>query len=220
MLAKNQGIVESVVLVVVLDHRTRQLLAFFAAEPLRHRTRDDIAHDGFDRDDLQPLAQHLAIIEAAHEMRLDAVAFEQREEQLRHAVIDDALVLDRAFFLGIEGGRVVLEIGNDQIGVGGRIELLRLALVKHFELFGSRFHDYLRSLIAASGPILLAQVAGKLARNRFTHRRLRDYPQRLNLCTETGGASPVSAFGSIAAARGETLDQLARESEVAFAARA
>ncbi len=131
MVGGYQRVVERVGLVVVLDHGTLERLALLAPQPLRHRAGNDISHYSLDRDYLEPLAEHLAIVEPAHEMRLDAVFFEQREEQLGHPIVDHAFVLDRATLLGVERGRVVLEIGNHEVRVGGRIEFLRLALVEH-----------------------------------------------------------------------------------------
>src|SRR6516165_1251680 len=75
----NQRIIERVGLVIVLDHRLLEGVALFAAEPLRHGTRDDISHHGFDRNDIEAFAQHLAVVQAAHKMGPDPGAFQQRE---------------------------------------------------------------------------------------------------------------------------------------------
>ncbi len=141
VLGIDQRIIERVGFVVVFDDRMLELFAFFAAQPLGHRARHDIAHHGLGRDYLQAPAEHLAIVEAAHEVSRDAVALEQREEQLRHAVVHHTLVLDRAALLGVERGRVVLEVGDYEVGVGGRVELFRLALVKHVEHLRGVFHQ-------------------------------------------------------------------------------
>src|SRR5215469_5274537 len=141
VLGIDQRIVELVGLVIVLNHRTLEVAAFFEPEPLGHRAGDGISHHRFTRDDLQALAEHFAIVQAAYEMRADPAFLEQGEEQLRHAVVHNALVFDRAPLLGVECGRVVLEVLDYEVGVGSRIELLRLALVEHFELLRGRFHD-------------------------------------------------------------------------------
>src|SRR5208282_4975290 len=168
MLAEDQRIVERVRFVVVLDYRMRQRFAFFAAEPLGHRARDDIPHHGLDRDDIQALAQHLAIVQTADEVRLHSLFFEQREKQLRHPVVDHALGLDRVALGAVERRRVVLEVGDDEVGVGRGVEFLRLALVKHFEFLRSRFHvafshfgrlDYPNLIILPSGHSITTKPA-------------------------------------------------------------
>jgi len=117
----NQRIIERVGLVIVLDHRLLERLALFAAEPLRHRTRDDISHHGFDRNDIQAFAQHLAIVQAAHKMGSDPGAFQQREEQFRHPVVHHALGFDGPALFGVERGRIVLEVLDHEVRVRSRV---------------------------------------------------------------------------------------------------
>ena len=127
----------------------------------------------------QAFAQHVAIVEPPHEMSFHAAAFEQCEKQFGHAVVDDALVFDCALFLGIEGGRVVLKIGDNQVRVRRRIQFLRLALVEHFELFWSRFHDFLRQRIGVVRLSYLRGYDGQTTSLSRHARAPRDYPHRL-----------------------------------------
>jgi thiol-disulfide isomerase/thioredoxin len=51
MLVGNHRIAERIVLVIIFDDRARQLGAFLDPQPLRQRTRGDVAHDDLDRHD-------------------------------------------------------------------------------------------------------------------------------------------------------------------------
>src|SRR5580704_19231944 len=52
VLFRHDRVVELIVLVIEFDDRARQLRAFLDAEPLRQRTRGDVAHADFQRNDL------------------------------------------------------------------------------------------------------------------------------------------------------------------------
>lgn len=75
------------------------------------------------------------------------MVFQQGEKQLRHPVVNHAFIFDGATLLGVERSRVVLEIGDYVVGVRRRVELLRLALIKHFELCGRAFQSSLLQLV-------------------------------------------------------------------------
>src|SRR3546814_2062585 len=66
-----------------------------------------------------------AHVEAADEMGRDTNLRQQCENMLGNAVIQYTLTADGAFFLRIEGGRVILEILDDGAGLRPFIEDLR-----------------------------------------------------------------------------------------------
>ena len=86
-------------------------------------------HHHLDRHDLDLADQLLAHVEAADEMGRDADRAEQGVEMLGDAVVEHALAGDRAALLGVERGRVVLEILDQGAGLGPLVEDLGLAFV-------------------------------------------------------------------------------------------
>ena len=54
---------------------------------------------------------------------------EQGEDMLRNPVVEHALAADRALFLGVERGRVVLEILDQRARFGALVKDLRFAFV-------------------------------------------------------------------------------------------
>src|ERR1700719_1030376 len=129
VLFRHQGVVELIVLVIELEDRARQLRAFLDAEPLRQRARRDIAHADFQRNDLDLADQLLTHVEPADEMGRHADVVEMLEDVFGDAVVEDALALDHLVLLGIEGGRVVLEMLDQGSRLGTLIEDFRLAFV-------------------------------------------------------------------------------------------
>ena len=129
MLVGDHRIAERIVLVIIFDDRARQLRAFLDPEPLRQRAGGDVADDHLDRHDLDLADQLLAHVEAADEVRRHADLAEQREDMLGNAVVEHALAVDRALLLGVERGRVVLEILDQRAGLGTLVEDLGLAFV-------------------------------------------------------------------------------------------
>src|SRR5437667_3130518 len=123
-------VVERVVLVEVLEDGLGERLALGAPEALGEAPGDDVARHHLDLHDLATADQHVALGEPADEMGLHALLLEEAEEDLGHAVVEDALVHDRAALLGVEGGGVVLEVLDQEVGVGSGVDLLRLALVE------------------------------------------------------------------------------------------
>ena len=59
----------------------------------------------------------------------DADMAEQGENMLADPVVDHALAVDRALFLGVECGRIVLEILNDGAGLRAFIKNFGLAFI-------------------------------------------------------------------------------------------
>src|SRR4029079_2124111 len=108
----------------------RQQLAFLDPEALAERAGGDVAHHHLDRDDLDLANELLAHVQAADEVRRDADVREAQENVLGDAVVDHALAIDRALLLGVEGGRVVLEVRDDRARLGTLVEDLGLAFVK------------------------------------------------------------------------------------------
>jgi hypothetical protein len=129
MLLGDQRIAQRVVLVIIFDQRAGQLGAFLDAEALRERAGGDIAHHDLDRHDLDLSHQLLAHVEAADEVGGHADIAEQGEDMLGDAVVEHALAVDRALFLGVEGGGIVLEILDDRTRLRAFIEDLGLAFV-------------------------------------------------------------------------------------------
>ena len=129
MLLRHHRIVERVVLVVELDDRARQHGAFLDAEALGQRAGGDIAHDHFERDDLDFADQLLAHVEPADEVRRDAHPVEMGEDVLGDAVVEHALAVDDLVLLLVEGGGVVLEELDERAGLGSLEEDLGLAFV-------------------------------------------------------------------------------------------
>src|ERR1700724_3125753 len=129
VLFRHHGVVELVVLVIELDDRARQLRAFLDAEPLRQGARGNVAHADFQRNDLDLADQLLAHVEPADEMGRHADVVQMLEDVFGDAVVEGALALDHLVLLGIEGGRVVLEMLDQGSRLGTLIEDFRLAFV-------------------------------------------------------------------------------------------
>src|SRR5450631_3844601 len=110
MLFGDHGIVQLVVLVVKLDDRARQLGAFLDTEALRQRSRRNIPHHHLERDDLDLANQLLTHVETADEMGGNPDVVEVLKQVLRNPVVEDTLALDHLVLLGIERGRIVLEV--------------------------------------------------------------------------------------------------------------
>ena len=91
--------------------------------------RGDVADDDLDRHDLDLADQLLAHVETADEVRRHADMVEQREEMLGDPVVQHALAVDRALFLGVERGRVILEILDQRARLGTLVQDLGLAFV-------------------------------------------------------------------------------------------
>src|SRR5579872_569145 len=129
VLFRDHGIVELIVLVVELDDRARQLRTLLDAEPLRQRAGRDIAHHHFQRHNLHFTNQLLAHVEAADEMGRHPDVVEVLKQVLRNPVVEDALALDHLVFLGIERGRIVLEVLDQGSGLRAFIQDLGLAFI-------------------------------------------------------------------------------------------
>jgi hypothetical protein len=95
----------------------------------RQRASRDVAHHDLERNDLDFADQLLAHVEAADEVRRHADVAETLEDVLRDAVVQHALAVDDLVLLGIEGGRVVLEVLDQRSGLGSFVKDLRLAFV-------------------------------------------------------------------------------------------
>jgi hypothetical protein len=116
-------------LIGAYSHGMRQRLAFFQAQTLADRPGGDIAHHDLDRHDLDLTHQLLAHVQAADEVRGDADMRKPREHIFADAVVDHALAVDRALFLGVERGGIILEILDQRARLGTLIEDLGLAFV-------------------------------------------------------------------------------------------
>ena len=129
VLLGHHGIVELVVLVIELDDRARQLRAFLDAEALRQRSRRHVPHHHLQRHDLDLANQLLAHVEAADEMGRHPDVVEVLKQVLRNPVVEDALALDHLVFLGIERGRIVLEVLDQGARLRSFVKDLGLAFI-------------------------------------------------------------------------------------------
>jgi len=130
---------EFVVLVIILNDRAGKGLALGHAVALGEGTSRDVADHHLDRHDLDLAHELLAHVETADEMGGNADILQPHHQVFGNAVVEDALAGDHALLLGIEGGRIVLEILHQRAGFGTLVEDLRLAFVDllaagHFDL--------------------------------------------------------------------------------------
>ena len=140
--------------VILVDHRVAEFVGFiiylqygFArhaalgqSRALGQRTRDDIAHDDLERNDLYVLYERAAIGKLLYVMSLDPLLFEHLHEVIAHSVIDNALAYDSALFKPVKRGRVVFVVYDEKVGIARGVHLFRLALVQLFLLFDFNVH--------------------------------------------------------------------------------
>jgi len=123
-------VVQLIFLVVEFDDRTGQGRALFLTQALGQRAGDDVAADHFQRNDLDFADQLLAQVQALDEVVGHADRVQARHDEFADAVVDDALALKRRLLLGVEGGRVVLEVLDQRAGLRSLVQDLGLALVE------------------------------------------------------------------------------------------
>ena len=129
MFLRHHRIAELIVLVVEFDDRARKLRALLDAEPLRQRTRGNVAHHHFERNDLHLADQLLAHVETPDEMRRNTDVVQMLKDIFGDPVVEDALAFDDLVLLRVEGGRVVLEVLDQRSRLRSFIEDLRLAFI-------------------------------------------------------------------------------------------
>ena len=129
MLFGDHGVVELILLQIEFDDRAGQGRALVDAQPLAHRTGDDVAANDLQRNDLDLADQLFAQVQSLDEMVGHADAVQARHDELADAVVDNALAFQLGLFLAVEGGGVVLEILDQGAGLGSFVEDLGLALV-------------------------------------------------------------------------------------------
>ena len=183
MLLGDQRVAERVVLVVELDDRARQLLALGDAEPLRERAGGVVAHHDLERDHLDHADQLLAHVQPADEVRRHADGVQPGHEVLGEAVVEHALALDRRLLLRVEGGRLVLEVLDQRVGLGSFVENLRLALVNQPASGHACLRKCAREDRAAcpSFPVTRSLYPGRKRSKRPRARRLSDAAGRIGL---------------------------------------
>src|SRR5208337_250479 len=98
-------------------------------QALAERASHDVANHDLDRNDLDLADELLAHIEAADEVSRHADLVQPAENILRNPVVEDALAFEALVLLGVECGRVVLEMLNKRAWFRPFIENLRLSLV-------------------------------------------------------------------------------------------
>ena len=108
--------------------------AFLLAETTDETARDDVAHDDFKLNHVEPLDEHFAFADLFEEVRLNAAVFELLEKEFADFVVDDAFAVDDAVFLAVERGGVVLEVNQQLAGVVGLEDGFRFALVQKIAL--------------------------------------------------------------------------------------
>ena len=135
MVVVDQRVAQLLALVAEVIDRVRRLHALFDTQPLGHRAGNDVAYDHLQRNDRHPTAQLIAVIEFLEEVGLHAGPLQLAEDDRRDGVVDHPLVLDRRLLDVVEGRRGILVADDDPLGIVRAEDLLRLALVEHFELF-------------------------------------------------------------------------------------
>ena len=95
----------------------------------RQRAGGDVAHDDFERDDLDFANQLLAHVEPAHEMRRHADLVEALEQIFGNAIVEDAFAFDHLVLLGVERRGVVLEMLDERARLGAFVEDLGFAFI-------------------------------------------------------------------------------------------
>ena len=147
-MSPHRRIVERVVLVEEFDHRVRERPALLQAEALADGAREHVPDDDLDGNDLHALAQVLVLAERLLEVRRDPGRGHLLHEERADARVDATLVGDLGLLGAIERRGRILEPHDDAIGVGGRENLFRLALVDELQAFGDgsavRAHSGLR----------------------------------------------------------------------------
>ena len=113
MLFGDQRIAQRIILEVELHNGARQGLALGNIEARGDRACGDIAHHDFQRNDLNLAHQLLAHVQAADEVRRHADPVQVFHNELADPVIEHALALQRCALLGVEGGRIILEVLDD-----------------------------------------------------------------------------------------------------------
>ena len=134
MVLVDHRVAQLIVLVAVFQHGLLELRAFGQTEALGQRTGGDIAHNDFQRHDVNLLHQRLAVGNFFNVMRRDAVFLQHLHQEIRHAVVDDALAHNRALLEAVERGCVVLVVHQHNVRIVRRKNLLRLAFIELFEL--------------------------------------------------------------------------------------
>ncbi len=129
VLLGDHRVVELVVLVVEFDDGPRQLGTFLDAEALRQRSRRHVPHHHLQRHDLDFANQLFAHVEAADEVGRHPDVVEVLKQVLRNPVVEDALALDYLVFLGIERGRIVLEVLDQGSRLRSFVKDLGLAFI-------------------------------------------------------------------------------------------
>src|SRR6266545_5651490 len=129
MLVVDHGVAERVGLVIKLEHGLPDGGALLESRALGQAARHHVAGDGLDLDDIEAAAQHLPVGERVEEMGRHPLLPQEREEHARHPVVDHALAHDGAALEGVERSGVVLEVLDDEPGLVGSVDDLRLAFV-------------------------------------------------------------------------------------------
>ena len=113
MFFRHDGIAQSVVLIIVLDNAAGQAGAFGDAQARADGAGRHVAHNHFQRDDLNLADQLLAHIEPADKVVGDANLGQTQHQILADAVVQYALAGDDTLFGAIARSCVVLEILNE-----------------------------------------------------------------------------------------------------------
>mmetsp|Transcript_18544 Transcript_18544/g.30523 ORF Transcript_18544/g.30523 Transcript_18544/m.30523 type:complete len:304 (-) Transcript_18544:324-1235(-) len=135
MLFAHKRIAQFVVFVAIFDDGARQLRALIDAKARAQRTGGIVAHDNFKRHDFTGPHQLFTHVQAFDKVRWHPDLAQTRHKEFAEPVVQNTLALDHVFFLGVEGGGIILEILHDGAWLGAFIEDLCLAFVN---LFASR----------------------------------------------------------------------------------
>ena len=129
VLFRDHRVVKLIILVIKLDDRPRQLRALFKAKAGGQRPGSHIAHHDLERNDLDLANQLLAHVDSTDKMRRHADVIEPLEDVFRDSVVENALAFDDLMLLGVERGRVILEILDEGAGLRALIEDLGFTFI-------------------------------------------------------------------------------------------
>ena len=129
VLFRNHRVVQLIVLVIKLDDRPRQLSAFLEAKASGQRPGRDIAHHDLERNDLDLANQLLAHVDSADKMSGNADVIEALEDVFRDSVVENAFAFDDLMLLGVERGRIVLEILDEGAGLRALVQDLGFTFI-------------------------------------------------------------------------------------------
>ena len=131
----DQWIVQRVALVEEFEDRFRQPSAFGNAVALGHRAGAHVAHHALHRDHLHRPHQRFALVQQADKVRGNGSRGELAHDESVDLVVGLPLLRQLRDLGTVEGAGVVAKMHDEQIGIVGSIDRLRLAAVELLPFF-------------------------------------------------------------------------------------